>query len=65
MKDGNILFHISWWKKMKHLDVETRNMLMSSIIKYVETGNIPQLHGESCALFEEMRRTIDKERVKN
>jgi len=62
-KNGNLLFHISWWEKMEHLDVETRIMLLSSIIDYVETGNIQQLQGELYILFEEIRRTIDSDRA--
>jgi len=48
---------------MEHLDVETRIMLLSSIIDYVETGNIQQLQGELYILFEEIRRTIDSDRA--
>jgi len=62
--DSIILFRISWWRQMESLDMETRIIMMSSIVEYVETGNVPQLQGEAGLLFDEICRTIDSDRAK-
>lgn len=48
---------------MKALGSQMCMKVMDCIIEYIETGTLHDLDGDALALFEDIRRTIDNDRV--